>query len=58
MNFYSTEQVDQSFVYIAYEDEKHVLFQTSVDGLETIKIATDVDTYEIKGEKYYLFNLR
>lgn len=44
------EQVDQGFVYMASEDDEQALYQTSIDGTETIKIASDVETYEIKGD--------
>lgn len=47
---YFIEQVDQGFVYIATEDEEQVLYLTSLDGSETIKIAMDVDMYELKGD--------
>lgn len=50
VNDYFIEQVDTGFVYMAYEDEGQVLYQTSYDGLETIKIAADVDTYELKND--------
>lgn len=40
-------QLDDNFVYIAKEDEDQVLYQTSIDGGEPLKIATDVLSYTI-----------
>lgn len=47
VNSYFTTQVDDGFVYIAYEDEDQILYKTSLDGTETKKIANDVISFNM-----------